>query len=228
MATTSQQKRGCGCFSYGCVIALTIIIVVGGGVAYYLYHQVRSAVWEYTSESAPGIVPVPVAPEIAQSAEQKISLIKGALDGGTSVQVEFSSDEVSAAIQQTPWRDKIALTLDGDSLRGQFSFPISAVGEWPAARILLGDAVSRVVAGSFAGKLRVEDGKASISFSELTLNGHTLEDMAQGHASQWITGAVNAPDIDDQGQPHEDERLRQIRRCEVKDGRLFISVGPRV
>lgn len=227
MMASSQQKRGCGCFSYGCVVALTIIIIVGGGVAYYLYHQVRSAVLEYTSDTAPAIAPEPATAEVVQSAEQKIQYIRGALDSGGSAQVELSSDEVSAAIQQTPWRDKIAVTLDGETVRGRFSFPISAVGEWPAARMLLGDAVSRVVSGSFAGRLRVDDGKASITFSELTLNGHTLEDMAQGHASQWISGAVNAPDIDDQGQPREDARLRQVRRFEVNDGRLFISVGPR-
>jgi hypothetical protein len=200
---------------------------VGGGIAYYLFHQVKSAVLEYTAEVAPAITPVPASPEVRQSARGKLEQLRRALDTKSSLQLEFSNEEVGAAIQDTPWRDKIAVVLDGDTIRGRFSFPISAIGEWPAATILLGDAVSRVMSGSFAGSIRVEDGKASIAFSELMLNGHKLEDMAQGHASKWVSGAVNAPDVDDDGQAKEGETLQQVRRFEVKDGRLFISVGPR-
>lgn len=225
MTAVSQQQRGCGCFSYGCVVALTIIIVVGGGVGYYLMHQVKSAVLEYTSEYAAPITPVPVVPEVSESARTKVQRIREALDSKGAVETDFSSDEVNAAIQQTPWRDKLSVSLDGDRIRGAFSFPISAVGEWPAAKLLLGESVSRRLNGSFAAGIQLSDGKAAISISELTLNGHRLEDMAQGHASKWLSGAVNAQNDDESGQSDDDAILKRIRRFEVRDGRLFIAVG---
>jgi hypothetical protein len=197
--------------------------VVGGGVGYYLVHQVKSAVLEYTSEYAPAITPVPVVPEVSESARTKVQRIQQALDAKSAFETEFSSDEVNAAIQQTPWRDKISVSLDGDRVRGAFSFPISALGDWPAARLLLGESVSRNFNGSFAGGIQLSDGKAAISFSELTLNGHRLEDMAQGHASKWISGALSAPD--DEGEAHEEGMIERIQRFEVRDSRLFIGVG---
>jgi hypothetical protein len=226
MTPGSQQQRGGGCFSYGCLIALTIIIVMGGGVGYYLVHQVKRAVLEYSSEYAPAITPVPVVPEVSESARTKVQRIREALEAKSAFETEFSAEEVNAAIQQTDWRDKISVSLDGDRVRGAFSFPISAVGEWPAAKLLLGGAVSRKLNGAFAGGIQLVDGKVSISLSELTLNGHRLEDMAQGHASKWLSGAVNASEGDEGEGARETGTLRLIRRFEIRDSRLFIAVGP--
>lgn len=223
-----QGSRGnrFGCFTYGCGFALVLVIVMGTGLGYYFVKSVRSAFLEYSSESAPTIPVRAFDSQVSDSAQQKLQALIGALDAGNTFSTDVSSDELGVLISQAGWGDKIAVDLSGDVVRASFAFPLTALGDWPAARLLLGSSMSRVFHGTLAGTVSVSDGVAAARLDELTLNGHRLEDMARGHASQWVSGALSARGTDqDPGDGIGEAILPKIRALSVRDGRVYIEVA---
>jgi|GEM_PF-3598297 len=224
--TSGQASRGrFGCFTYGCLFALALIVVLGAGLGYYFVTSVRSAYVEYSSESAPALPTRVIDPQVRDSAQDKFRALRGAFEAGTGLSVDLSSDELSALVAQAGWSDKVDAQMSGDVISAAFAFPLTALGEWPAARLVLGGSASRVFNGRVVGTLSLADGVGRARIDQLTLNGKPLEDMARDYASKWITGALNARDS---GKENEKiEVLSRIKQLSVRDSRLHIDVAPR-
>ena len=228
--SSTQRPRGnrFGCFAYGCGFALVLITVVGGGLGYYFISSLRSAFLKYSSEGAPVIRSEDVDPLVKNAARQKLGAFSIAVNGQSDFSIDLSSEELGALISEAGWGDKIEAKLSGNSLQARFAFPLTALGEWPAARFLLGSAVSRSFHGGFVADASVRDGVASVKFNELTLNGYQLEDMARGHASQWVSGAINAQvsEASEEGSPGEFS-LSNVKALDIRDSRLYVELSPK-
>jgi hypothetical protein len=178
----------------------------------------RSALEQYTAET---VVPVAVSelePALADAAKQRFILLSQALSGETPFEGEFSEGELRAAIQGSSWRGKLDLKLQGEEVDLKFGFPLSDLGEWQAASVIAKDIKHRAANGSLRGVFRIERGSPVLKVSRLELNGHTLEDMPRGHASDYITGALKAS-ADGGVFP-----LARIDELAVRDGKLVVKL----
>lgn len=222
-----QGRSGPGCFGYGCVIAVVLFTTVIGGVAFYGTRSVRKAVEQYTTVSAPPLTIAAVDSAYVESGRAKLEGLKAAFQNSSSFTGEFSQDELRAIIQSSPWKDRILLSLAGDEFDAAFSFPLKALGEWQAASFLFGDLPERALRGNAKGRCSISEGKVKLTLSQLVLNDRTLEDMARGHAANWIVGAFNAAFNDEalhdskEGVP---ESLQKIRKAEIGNNRLLIEL----
>lgn len=224
---SSQRTSGgprFGCFTYGCGFALVLIVVLFGGLGYYYVTSLRSAFEEYSAERVPALPPFEIDSAVSDAAVAKFAELRGAISTGTSGTREFTQNEINAIIARSPAKDAVRLSLLGDEVSAQFAFTPGLLGEWRAAELVLGSSYKRFFNGSSKAKVSVTNGIAKVTFTELALNGHTLEDMARGHASQWVTGAVNAATSGEAGST-EDGPLRSIRSLEVREGRVVVEVG---
>lgn len=223
MVQSKSKGCGLGCLGYGCLIAVTLFVVVGGGVAYYAVKSVRSAVEMYTVDAPPKI-PVPaVDPSVLVAAAGKMTTFTKAVESGAPAVIELSTPEIEGFIQSTPWRERLRVSVDGSQVSWNFSFPLSALGEWPAARVLLGDRLSRAVYGSARTSISFSNGAFVVKFSELVLNGKALEEMAQGHAGDWVSGALNSLGGVD-SEPKVRDAFQRIEAFEIQNGVASLRV----
>lgn len=222
---TSGGGARFGCFTYGCGFALLLSIVVFGGLGYYYVTSLRSAFKEYSAEQPPILPPIEVDTAIGDTAMSKLAALREAILQRTPSQQTFSEAELNALISRSIARDAVRVELAGEDASAQFAFSPSLFGEWRAAELVLGSAYHRFFNGSCKAKVSVNNGVASVNFTELNLNGHTLEDMARGHASQWVSGAINATSMENTDGAQEKPYVSAIRSLIVKDGTVEVSVG---
>lgn len=210
-----------GCFTYGCGFALILSVVLFGGLGYYYVTSLRSAFEEYSAEQPPALPPITIGTEVSTAAVAKLASLRDAVDQKSSAQRTFSEAELNALISTSVAKDAVRVSLAGDEVAAQFSFAPSLFGDWRAARLVLGSSYNRFFNGACKAKVSVKNAVASVNFTELNLNGHALEDMARGHASQWVSGALNA------GSDGAEEKplVSAIRYLIIKDGVVEVSVG---
>lgn len=214
-----------GCFTYGCGFALLLSIVVFGGLGYYYVTSLRTAFKEYSSDQPPVLPPIVVDTAVTDTAVAKLTALRESIVQRTSSQHTFSEAELNALISMSIARDAVRVELAGDDVSAQFAFTPALFGEWRAAELVLGNAYHRFFNGSCKAKVSISNGVASVNFTELNLNGHTLEDMARGHASQWVTGAINATAMEGSEGAEAKPYVSAIRSLIVKDGAVEVSVG---
>jgi hypothetical protein len=214
-----------GCFTYGCGFALILGIVLFGGLGYYYVTSLRSAFNEYSAEQSPALPPLMVDTGITDVALGKLAVIRAAVDQKSSVLQTFSEAELNGLISRSIVKDALRVSLSGDEVSAQFSFAPSLFGEWRAAQLVLGSSYNRFFNGTCKAKVSVNSGVASVNFTELNLNGHTLEDMARGHASQWVSGAINSSAKESTEGVGEQSYVSSIRSLIIKDGMLQVSLG---
>ncbi len=222
---TSGGGARFGCFTYGCGFALLLSIVVFGGLGYYYVTSLRAAFKEYSAEQPPALPPIVVDSAVSDAALTKLAAVRESIAQTTASRQTFSEAELNALISRSIARDAVRVELAGEDVSAQFAFSPSLFGEWRAAELVLGSAYHRFFNGSCKAKVSVNNGVASVNFTELNLNGHTLEDMARGHASQWVSGAINATSMENTDGAQEKPYVSAIRSLIVKDGTVEVSVG---
>lgn len=228
----STQKLGLGCFGYGCIIAIAIFTLVIGGTAWWVTSSIRKGVHEYTVESASPISVTDVDPAVAVIAKNKMNALLQALDSGGPIAVTFSGAEVRAIIQSSAWRDKLDCEFKDEQVQLRFSFPLSMLGEWGAAQVLVGGLSRRWIAGRAAGTISFRDGELHISLSELILGSKEMGDIARGHAVEWIVGAIQSvlaaesstDDAESEKKLITRTPLSSLKSLQVKDGALAIEL----
>lgn len=214
-----------GCFGYGCAIAVVLMVATFGGMGYYVIKSIRTAVTVYTVENPPKLEVPPTDPAMAATARSKLEVVALAVRDNTATVQELTGEEIRAFIQSTSWRDFVVVSLDQNRVHFDFSFPLTALGEWTSARFLLGNLTERGVYGSADGSFSITNGIFKVSFSTLTLNGKVLEDMARGHASEWVSGALNSWGAE----AAKEDRASIVApnvSVEIRDGKAIVSVVP--
>lgn len=219
------RRAGPGCFGYGCLIATVIFCVVIGSVWFFGLRSMRSAVDQYIAREFTPLAPIAVRSEAASSALRKIGELQAAGREDRALEVEFSDQEVQALIDATPWKNWLRVGFSGDEVSLTFALPLAALGEWKAASLLVGDISERALVGNARCRFHLSDKKPKLSFSELVLNGHSLEDLPRGHAGEWITGAIAQAAQDTESEVASVETLRKLREVKIKDGKLAVVVG---
>lgn len=214
-----------GCFTYGCGFALILSIVVFGGLGYYYVTSLRSAFDEYSSERPPALPPLQVDNAVSDAAFAKLDNLRDAVAQNATARQAFSEAELNGLLAKSVAKDAVRVSVAGDEVAAQFAFTPALFGDWRAARLVLGGSYNRFFNGTCKAKVAVNNGVASVNFTELTLNGHALEDMARGHASQWVSGAINATAMEGSEGAEVKPYVSAIRSLVVKDGAVEVSVG---
>jgi hypothetical protein len=181
----------------------------------------RNAVQTFTTEQ-PGVVPTSALDEgVRASFSAKLAEFKRVMaDPRASGEFTFSQSDLMGALGDTPFNGKAFVELQGDVMASTFSFPLRALGEWDAARPIIGDYLDRYVTGSARIKPSVTDGIATVTFDELVLNGQVFDGDALKEASEWVSGFVNS-----QGVTPEAQKMRtRIQSVVVRDGLAVMRI----
>jgi hypothetical protein len=203
---------------------MALMLILVGAILFGARSAIRNAVKEFTTEQ-----PLPV-PSVAFDAAEESALtekwqktVELFADPKGSGELIIMPDELQFYLKKAQLDTICYVELQGDSVVARFSFPMSALGEWRAARIFIGDLLERYVTGSAQAKVGVQDGVYSVNFESLTLNGQVFDGDSMKEASEWVTGFLNS-----QGEGDGKALLMgRISSLKVVDGTLHIGVRPK-
>jgi hypothetical protein len=160
-------RKGRGCFYYGCII--TLVVVVLGTVALYFgaRYAIRSLVANYT-DSAPEALPaVTVSDEQIADVQRRCAEFFETLKTTKAMPpLVLTADDLNllvAASGTNRLRGRLHVTIEGDELKGRLSLPLDAVN----ARVLKG----RYLNGTATLKVKLEDGMLDVRTESLLVKG---------------------------------------------------------
>jgi hypothetical protein len=210
-----EEKKGHGCFFYGCITAIIlalVMIIAGIIIVMTVLKWINTQVDTYTAK-APMALPQPQLTD-----EQKTDLtarwdaFKKALDEGKAATITLTGDEITTLFDQDPnVRGKVAVQIVGDKVTGEVSMPLSEIkipGINTSGRYLNGK-------GTFLVSL--QNNMLVVTLDALEVKGEAVpEQFMQGvRAENLAKNAMQNPD-----------QARQIQRLEsivVKDGKITIK-----
>lgn len=223
MNTATPQKRGLGCLGYGCIFATVMILVILGGLFFLARSAMRTAVTRFTTEQPVAVPTVSFDAVAKDSADSKFEELRRLWsDPAARGQVNLSQGDVLGILGGTPFSGKLFLELQDDAVVGTFSFPMTALGDWNAAKPIIGDSLNRYITGNSRAKVSVVNGVASVAFDSLVLNGQHFDGDALKEANEWVSGFLNSPSDDDK----DGKKRARVESAKIDHGQVVIAIKP--
>ena len=216
---TQAKKRGC--FFYGCLTTVILVIVVGiaGFLAVnYGLKKINALIEQYT-EASPATLPAVQMPKSEyDELDKRVAAFQQAVDAGKPVEpLVLTADELNALIANSPgmkgFKGKVYITIDGDQVKGQVSVPLSDLGAAPGLSKLKG----RYLNGSAAMKASLDNGVLIVTMQSVQIKGQSLPEsiMTQLRAQNLAQDAYR--------DPKNAATLRKFQSIEIKDGKIIIK-----
>ena len=208
-----QEKKGRGCFFYGCLttIILLILIAIGGYIA---FKRVTSyVVAEYTSETPLGMPQLNIGESEYEAVKTKLEAFGTALsaeDGKKPDSLVLSGREINALIIHHPdlkeMKGHISVDIKEDTILGTVSIPLDSVG-FPG----------RFVNGEGALRASFDHGSLWVNLLSLTVNGKSVPDtvMKEMQKENLAKGLDSSPE--------RNELFTKIDRITVSGGLVTVS-----
>jgi hypothetical protein len=216
-----QPPKKRGCFFYGCIVCLALLLFGGlvvGLVGWYTVHQLNALVDQYTDTAAMPLPKVDMPPEELAKLKARVAEFKHALDAHTNTPpLVLTSREINALMADNPQIKSMNLDntfyvdLEGDHIDGEVSLPLDNIGKIPfvhtAGRYLNGK-------GEFAAE--VTNATLSVTTVSLEVKGKPLPPQFMASLSQ-----KNLADSINQN-PTNTAAMARFESIEVKDSALII------
>jgi hypothetical protein len=214
----SEAPKQRGCLFYGCIIAsiLALLMVVAIGLVFYLgYRFLNQAVEEWTSTAPRELSKVEMPPEKRQALKDRVEAFRKAVEAGTPTEpLVLTSDDLNALIEEDPkLKGKIYVTLEGEKVKGQISFPLEGL-QWSMFK-------GRYLNGEADLKASLKDGILIVTLESFEVNGKRPPEnfIAQLRQRNLAEDAYN--------NPKQAEMLRKVESMEIKDGKIIIALKRR-
>ncbi|MEM6328962.1 MAG: hypothetical protein AAF790_01805 [Planctomycetota bacterium] len=210
--TAPPEKRGRGCFFYGCLIAgigmaLLLALVVGGG--FWAYSFAKGQVEAYTDEAPAEIPIVEMSEEEVAEVEARVEALTTAIDEGKPVEkMVFTADEINALIgANEDLRGKVYIRIEEGKVTGDLAIP---------AEGLPGGGGRHFNASATLG-VSMEDGVLIVTLEDATVKGQPLPEafITPFRQQNFAKDLYKDPQVA--------EKLRQIESIEVVEDKIIIT-----
>src|SRR6266404_9948932 len=130
LAQPPPKQRGC--FFYGCVTALVILLfmgIAGFFAVRYALNKFVALAEQYTEATAMTLPKVQMSPADYEQLQKRVSAFKDALNARRAIApLVLTADDINALIGNDPaWNGlngKVYVSIEGDRIRGRVSIPL--------------------------------------------------------------------------------------------------------
>lgn len=212
-----QKKRGC--FFYGCItcVILLIVVIIGVFVAVkYAVNFGRRMVAEYTDTSPMTLPKEEMPADQLKQLQERVKAFGAAMDSHSNTPpLALTGPEVNELINTSPdlaqFRNHFYVTLEGDEIKGEVSMPLDGITQLRKLNVS-----GRYLNGTGTFKAGVTNGNLFLSIQSLEVKGKPLPGnivtalQQQNLAEKFNNGQNNAS-------------LQRIESAQVKDGTLIVT-----
>jgi hypothetical protein len=220
--TQIPPKKKRGCFFYGCMTSLVLLLVAGivifFGVRYGL-HKFEAMVTQYTQPSPMPIEKVALAPDDLKALNARVDTFTTAMNTHSNVPpLVLTGPEINALLDENaqlkPFKNAYFIALDGDKIKAQLSLPLDNFADQPMFKMF--NVKGRYLNGSGTFTASITDGKLSVSVQSVDVEGKPLpENVMVGIRQQNLADGFNKS-----ANPSPFEKYQSI---EVKNSTVIIT-----
>jgi hypothetical protein len=216
--TGLPPKKKRGCFFYGCLISLALLLLVGvalGVAGYYGVRAVKGMITEYSDPSESPMATVNMPAEELKALQERVAAFNAAAKSGAKTEpLVLTGPEFNALLANTPemadYREMFAITIDGDQIKAQVSLPLEKF-----LNTTVFDVKGRYLNGTGVFDVSLHDGELSVIPETMEVKGKPLP-------KEWMTG-LRQNMAQNYNQQHKDSILKYYQSIEVKDGKMIIT-----
>lgn len=204
------RRRGClfyGCLSgVGCLLIILLAFLIG-------LHQLKRMVNFYTDTHPAVLATVQMSSREIDELKQRIENFQDAVRSGRPTPpLALTAEEINAFIQTDPdftrLKGKLYVTIDGNRVKGQVSFPLDDLG----LRIFRG----RYLNGSGVFAVGLQSGNLVVTPDVLVVKGKPLPGVYMDKfRSQNLAESVN-------NNPKASVVLHHLQEIRITDGKLIL------
>ena len=204
------KSKGCGCFAYGCLTIIVLIILSLIGAYFGIKAIVHRTVISY-STSAPQDLAIPEVnreqyPAIKKRVEDFVEDFK---QGTAKESLALSAADINTLIQYEPelsaLKDHISIEIEKENIEGRFSAPLEGLGF-----------ADRYINGTIRFTCSLAGDLMNATIESLTINGTSLVE----NGSYELRKEVLIGKIIERG--GSADAVKAIDQIYVKDGYLII------
>ena len=201
-----------GCFFYGCITGLVLLVLVLGALMAGL-HYVKKMVNQLTDSRPMELPTVQMSPAEIDNLKQRFEAFQKAVrERRPTEPLVLAADDINALIANGPERQslkgKFYVSLDRDKLKGEVSVPLREMG--------LSLFKGRYLNGSATFNLSFNHGALSVAPQTILVKGAPLPEvyMQEIRKQNLAAGFTN--------EPSAGEVLQALEDIQVKDGKLVV------
>ena len=210
--TDQAAKPRRGCFFYGCISGLVLLVLVLGALMAGL-HYVKTLVNRYTDTQPMELPAVQMSQADVAKLKQGFEAFQQAVrDQRPTKPLTLTADDINALIasgsEQQPTRGKFYVSLEGEQVRGELSMPLQDMG--------LNMFKGRYLNGKATFNLSFLNGMLSVTPQTLQVKGQPLpEAYMQQIRKQNLAAALT-------NEPSTAAVLKGLEDIQIKEGKLVI------
>lgn len=201
-----------GCFFYGCITGVVLLLLVMGGVLVAL-HYAKKMVLGLTDTQPVELPAVPMRQGDRDKLRRRCDVFEAALrEQRPTSPLTLSADEINVLIADDPrqqaLKGRVHVSLEGDQLKGQLSLPLEEVG----LHVFKG----RYLNGDATFNLSFRNGVLAVMPQTIWVKGKPLPEVYMREIRKRNLAAALT------NQPRAVALLQELEDIRVKDGGLTI------
>lgn len=210
--TEQATKPRRGCFFYGCITSLVLLVIVFGALMVGL-HYVKKMVNQFTDTRPRELPTVQMPPGEVDKLKQRFEAFQQAVrEQRPTKPLELTADDINALIASGPKRQdlkgKFYVSLEGGQLKGEVSMPLQEMG--------LSMFKGRYLNGSATFGLSFRNGTLSITPQTINVKGKLLPEVYMQEIRKQNLAAKLAEE------PGAAAVLQGLEDIQVKEGKLVL------
>ena len=210
--TDQAAKPRRGCFFYGCITGLVLLVIVLGALMVGL-HYVRKVVNQFTEAQPIELPAVQMSQSEIDKLKQRVETFQKAVrEQSPAEPFVLAGDDINALIASLPelkaFKGKFYVSLEGDHVKGEVSVPSREMG--------LSMFKGRYLNGSATFNLSFSDGALAVRPQTILVKGSPVPEVyMQEIRKQNLTAGVT-------NNPAAMAVLKGLEGIQVKEGKLVV------
>ena len=218
----SEPAKRRGCFFYGCITVLIVMVLVGIAFFFavrYTVTKIAQIVEQYTETTPMTLPTVQISPTDYEQLDKRVTAFADAVNARKATQpLVLTGDEINALIANNPaWKalkGKVYVTIEGDQIKGKVSIPMDDLSQVPLLSRLKG----RYLNGAAALKVSLANGVLVVALQSLEAKGQSLSPQIMTQLQSVNFAQNSAQD------PKTKEMIGRFESIEIKDGKITVKV----
>jgi len=208
------EKKPRGCFFYGCIISLIILVLIVIGLGLLAWKVVSTGnkyINQYTDTAPLPLPAVEMPPEERQALQKEVEEFKAEVDENTAEEpLVLTAEQVNALIEEQPeLKGRLHVDFEGDKIKGIISMPLKQdIGPFKLKGRYLN------AKGTFTASL--VDGAIDVRVEEAEVRGMPLPPQFMTELSKQ--NLAKDVKLDEEAR----RTIARFERIQVKDGKLYI------
>ncbi|MGA2554841.1 MAG: hypothetical protein ABSG04_01020 [Verrucomicrobiota bacterium] len=215
----SQPPKKHGCFFYGCITSLILVLVLAVGLFFgvrYGLSRLNRLVAQYSDTSPVPLPVVQLPPQEMQAVLDRITAFSDALDAhSNTAPLILTGEQVNALLASRPelavFKGKFFVSFEGEQAKAQISLPLESLPKLPMV-----DTAGRYLNGSGTFRLAITNGILSVILTSLEVKG-------QSASPAFLAAFQNNNLAQNANNPSNAAVFNQIESLQVTNGSLVIQ-----